>query len=89
MSRDFLMLLVRFFEKNTHQNSVSVRGLIDFSETLANLSFDKLQINTLTVGKIQNGYLQTIIENIGENYANPEIFKMKGSIISKVLDTKR
>ena len=83
------MLLVRFFEKNTHQNSVSVRELIDFSETLSNLSFDKLQINTLTAGKIQNGYLQTITENIGENYANPEIFEMKGGSISKVLDKKR
>jgi hypothetical protein len=89
MSRDFLMLLVKFFEKNTHQNSVSVRELINFSETLSNLSFDKLQINTLTAGNIKNGYLKTITKNLGKKYANPKIFEMTGRTISNVLDKKR
>ena len=88
-AQEFLILLVKFFEKNTHQNSVSVRELIDFFETFPSMSFSKLTVNTFTAGNIKNGYLKTITKNLGKQYVNPEIFEITGRTISKVLDQKR
>ena len=88
-ARDFCILLVKCFEKNTHQNSVLVWELIDLFETFPNGYFQELTVSTLTSGNIKNGYLKTITKNLGKHYANPEIFEMKGSTISKALDKKR
>ena len=88
-ARNFCILLVKCFEKNTHQNSVLVWELIDLFETFPNGYFQELTVSTLTSGNIKNGYLKTITKNLGKKYANPRIFEMTGRTISNVLDKKR